>query len=79
MVSATLTCIEKQIDQLSQEEQLWLIEHLAARLRKHAVAERAAWQADLAAMAADPQIQAELRQIEQEFRVADLDGLEDLS
>ncbi len=76
MASPTLTSIEKQLDQLSRDEQLWLIEYLAARLRKHAVAERAAWQADLAAMAADPQIQAELRQIEEEFRVAELDGLE---
>jgi hypothetical protein len=77
MTSPTLAAIEKQIDQLSREEQLWLIEYLASRLRKNALAKRASWEADLAAMAADPAIQSELRRIEEEFRVADFDGLED--
>ena len=34
------------------------------------------WQSDIALMAADPQIQAELRAIEQEFAVTQADGLE---
>ena len=33
-------------------------------------------QSDIALMAADPQIQAELRAIEQEFAVTEADGLE---
>jgi hypothetical protein len=60
MASPTLTAIEKQIDQLSRKEQLWLIEHLASRLRKNALAERAAWEVDLAAMAADSEIQKQV-------------------
>ncbi len=78
MATPALAVIEKQIDQLSREEQLWLIEHLAARLRKDVSSARSTWEADLAAMAADPEIQAELHKIEEEFRAAELDGLEDL-
>jgi len=37
------------------------------------------WQSDIALMAADPQIQAELRAIEQEFAAAEADGLERIS
>jgi hypothetical protein len=33
------------------------------------------WETDLAAMAADPQIQAELHRIRSEFSVAEMDGL----
>ncbi len=36
-------------------------------------------QTDIALMAADPQIQAELRAIEQEFAVTEADGLERIS
>jgi len=36
------------------------------------------WDADLDAMAADPAIQKEIREIEQEFAVAERDGLDNL-
>jgi hypothetical protein len=38
--------------------------------------DREDWDNDLAAMAADPEIQRELRQIEKEFRPTEADGLE---
>jgi len=64
MASSTLNGIEKQIEQLSREDQLRLLEHLSSRLRNDAVAKRASREAELAEMAADPQIQKELRELE---------------
>jgi len=75
MTTPTLARIETDIAQLSLAEQLWLLERLAhhirqSRLRPLLVAER-----DLAAMAADPAIQQELRVIDAEFAVTERDGL----
>ena len=57
MHSLVLSQIEETIDHLSHEEQLWLIEQLAA-------------------MATDPEIRAELQKIDREFAVTEADGLE---
>ena len=76
MNSSVLESIENQLPQLSHDEQLWLIERLAKRLRKKPPP--ANFEADLAAMANDPQIQQELRAIEAEFAVTEQDGLEGL-
>jgi hypothetical protein len=75
MSISILSEIERRITQLSTDEQLWLIEQLAHRLRKttngdHDLA------SNLAAMAADPEIQKELRKIDAEFRFTEADGLE---
>ena len=67
--------IEEQFDELSHEDQLWLIERLVHRLRKKTTAKQTAWQKDLAAMAADPEMQRELRKIHEEFRCTEADGL----
>jgi hypothetical protein len=68
--------IENQIYALSPDEQLALIERLAKRLRK--LHEDREWERDLAAMAADPDIQREIREINEEFAAAEEDGLEGL-
>jgi hypothetical protein len=78
MPSTTLLEIERQIHQLQPDEQLWLIERLVHGLRRHSLQEQAALEKDLAAMAADPQIQSELRQINEEFLTTESDGLEGL-
>lgn len=72
---SVLSQIEEHIQQLSLVEQLWLIERLAQRLRAHLRAPNTCEHA-LAAMAADPDIQRELRCIEEEFAPATADGVE---
>ncbi|MFN5815389.1 MAG: hypothetical protein ACK47D_04750 [Pseudanabaena sp.] len=64
--SSNLKTITKSIDALNLTEQLWLLEHIAHQIRVRN---------ELAAMAQDPQIQAELSQIQQEFAATDFDGL----
>lgn len=76
MTTATLERIETDIAQLSLIEQLWLMERLAHRIRQHALRPLIVQEDDLAAMAADPAIQHELRQIEAEFAVTEMDGLD---
>ena len=76
MHSTVLDGIRTQLDQLSQEEQLWLIEQLAHRLRGHS--RQSSLQAELAEMASDPAMQREIREISEEFRPTEGDGLEDL-
>jgi hypothetical protein len=68
--------LEQRIAQLPRDDQLWLIERLAHRLRLTTVLPQEPLESDLAAMAADPEIQRELRDIEEEFRGTESDGLE---
>ena len=70
-----LSQIEAHLHQLSLVEQLWLIEHLAQRLREQLTVQNTV-ESQLAGMAADPEIQQELRRIEEEFAPAAADGLE---
>jgi hypothetical protein len=51
---------------INKDTNLWLLEHIAHQIRI---------KNELAAMAQDPQIQAELSQIQQEFAATDFDGL----
>jgi hypothetical protein len=67
--------IEESFDQLSAPEQLRVIEHLVRRV-KGRFGPDDALDIELSAMAADPDIQAELRDIEREFSHTDSDGLE---
>jgi hypothetical protein len=65
MNTTTLERIEADISQLSLSEQLLLMERLARRIRDRT--RRPSRADELAAMASDPDIQRELRQIEAEF------------
>lgn len=64
---SALSQIEESINQLSLDEQLWLIERLTQNIRKHVGAQNTL-EDQLAAMAADPEIQHELRKINNDFR-----------
>jgi hypothetical protein len=72
---SALSQIEENIYQLSLAEQLWLIERVAQRIREKLVAQSALDQ-QLAAMAADQEMQQELRSIEEDFAHAAADGLD---
>ena len=75
MNSSTLSEIEKKINQLSREEQLWLIERLAYSLRKSTIKDQSILEYQLAAMADDPEIQNELKKIDEEFALTEPNGL----
>lgn len=80
MHSGLLNQIEATIDHLSHEEQLWLIEQLAHRIRgssiKSNISKQTTFKSQLIAMAEDPEIQTELQKIDREFGVTETDGLE---
>lgn len=83
MISQNLVEIERSISSLSIEEQLWLLERIACRVReKTYIANKLAnakyLEAEIAEMANDPDIQVEIAAINQEFIVAEMDGLEAL-
>ena len=65
-IASNIKTIAKSIDALNLTEQLWLLEHIAHQIRI---------KNELVAMAQDPQIQAELIQIQKEFSVTEFDGL----
>ena len=75
-----LNQVEKMIEHLSHKEQLSLIERLVHCLKegstKSDMPEQAVFKNQLVAMAADPEIQAELHKIEREFNITERDGLE---
>jgi hypothetical protein len=71
-----LTSLERQARQLSPAEQLWLIERLVHSLRQRSTNAQPSIEQQLAQMAADPEIQRELRDIAGEFAVTEADGLE---
>ena len=77
-MSETAFQLEASIRELPREEQLWLVERIIHALRESETQERALWEADLIAMAADPAIQNEIREIEREFANTETDGLENL-
>ncbi len=83
MISQTLVEIERSISSLSIEEQLWLLERIACRVREktytaNKLANAKSLEAEIAEMANDPDIQVEIAAINQEFIVAEMDGLEGL-
>ena len=75
MTPSVLSELEESICQLSLNEQLWLIERLAQRIRGNMV-DRDTLDSQLGAMARDPEVQAELQEINREFAHAESDGLE---
>jgi len=76
MTTPTLERIETDIAQLSLTEQLLLMERLAHRIRQTSLRPLIVQESDLAAMAADPAIQREVQQINDEFAVTEMDGLD---
>ena len=67
--------IETAFARLSPEAQLSLLERLIHRVRVAVSARPDDWDADLSAMAADPEMQLELRHISAEFEATEADGL----
>ena len=78
MDQSTLSQIDDTFSRLSVSEQLWLIEHLVHQVQQNSVRETDDQDHQLALMAADPDIQRELKDIEKEFASAESDGLEDV-
>jgi hypothetical protein len=76
MTTPTLEQIETDIAQLSLTEQLLLMERLVHRIRQTTLHPLVVQESDLAAMAADPAIQREVQQINDEFAVTEMDGLD---
>jgi hypothetical protein len=72
----TIETIETAIDQLSLAEQFRLMERLMNRIRSRTLRAPAVPEDDLVAMAGDPAIQQELRQIAAEFAGTEADGLD---
>lgn len=68
--------IDAQIQQLPFPDQLWLAERLIHRLRLHTQPARPTLESQLLALANDPDIQRELREIEAEFAGTETDGLD---
>ena len=66
-MSSALSEIEERIPVLSFQERLSLIERLAQTLRGTPEGAMMTWDSALAAMAADTEIQREIREIEHEF------------
>lgn len=75
MDTSALARIEADISRLSLPEQTLLLERLAQLIRNSATAGERSWEAQLAAMADDPEIQREILCIEAEFEAAGNDGL----
>ena len=76
MATPALTEIESEFARLSPDAQLTLLERLLHRTRVAVAGRGDTWEAGLAAMAADPEIQRELRSSHAEFGVTEADGLE---
>jgi hypothetical protein len=76
MTTSVLERLEADIERLSLTDQLWLMERLAQRIRERARPTPIVHEHDLIAMASDPAIQQELRQIDAEFAVTEADGLD---
>jgi hypothetical protein len=74
MNQSALSQIEDTFSRLSISEQLLLIERLVHQLHQSTLKQTADLDNQLALMAADPEIQSELKRIEQEFAYAEADG-----
>ncbi len=66
MITPEATELRQRIEQLSLDDRLWLLERLASSVRRAARSD--VGDGDLAEMAADPDIQREMRQIAEDFR-----------
>ena len=78
MTGDELFDIEERVAQLPPEAQMRLIERLIHRVRQTCFTDHAALERGLQEMATDPDIQRELRQINQEFEGTEADGLDNV-
>jgi len=76
MRQSPVSQIEESFRNLPISEQRALIERLVARLNEQGLDQTHDLDDQLARMAADPDIQREMREIEREFALAESDGLE---
>ena len=76
MTDDELVEIERRVAQLPPGEQLELVERLLRNLRHAEYTDHAAFEKDLQEMAADPDVQREMRAIEAEFNGPGPAGLE---
>ena len=76
MASEALHEIETEFARLSPEAQLSMLERLVHRVRLAVSGRQETWQAELSAMAADPEMQRELSRMNAEFSATESDGLE---
>ncbi len=76
MATPALSEIESEFARLSPEAQLGLLERLVHRARVAVSGRGDTWEADLSAMAADPEMTRELNRINAEFGATEADGLE---
>ena len=76
MSQSTLSQIEERFNELPVSEQRRLIERLVRRIHEHTQHQDENADDQLTQMAADPDIQREIRSIEREFAFAEADGLE---
>jgi hypothetical protein len=67
--------IESEFAQLPADAQLALLERLVHQVRIAVSRHGETWEAELALMAADPQIRQEIEKIEMEFSATEADGL----
>lgn len=74
--SPTLAELEEDIERLSVNDQLLLIERVSQRIRG-SLSTKSDIETQLNAMAADPEIQKEIRDIERDFASTEEDGLDD--
>ena len=74
--SSLVNDLEKNISRLPLNEQLLLIERISNRIRK-SISGETDMDSHLSKMAADPEIQSELKAIDREFSTAYQDGLND--
>jgi hypothetical protein len=83
VVSPNLLEIERSIRALSLEEQQWLLKRLTRQVQERVVtaskfADAAYMEAQIKAMASDPDIQAEIAAINEESAGTEMDGLSGL-
>jgi hypothetical protein len=75
MAKPALSEIENEFAQLSTEAQLSLLERLVHQTRVAVTAHNDSWGAELSAMAADPEVQRELKLVNAEFHATEADRL----
>ena len=80
MVSPNFLEIERSIRALSLEEQQWLLERLTRQVQERILTaakfvDAAYMEAQIKAMASNPDIQAEIAAINEEFAGTEMDGL----
>ncbi len=83
MISPHLLEIERSIHTLSLEEQEWLLERIKRQVQEKKLTaykfiDKKYMNEQLAAMASDLDIQAEIADINEEFTLTEIDGLEKL-